>query len=92
MNGIFKRKHAEVLEEKAQFADGIRKIWMHENYEKIQEAHNEIVEYLKQKGFDFFSLQYLLTMTYVELLAAEYMESHKTEIVSKIKEMIGGEK
>jgi len=36
-------------------------------------------------------VQYLLTMTYTEMLLNEYLESHKEEIVTKLKKMMGGE-
>ena len=90
--GLLRKKQREILEEKSQFADNIREIWMHENYEKIKEAHNDILVYLKDKNFDFFSVQYLLTMTYIEMLVNEYMETHNEEIVTKIKKMMGGVK
>lgn len=89
MLGIRKRK-SEILEEKSRFADDIKNIWTRENYEGIKMAHNDIVEYLQEKNFDFFSVQYLLTMTYMELLIAEYMDSHKSEIEAKIKAMVKG--
>jgi len=91
MGLLNRKKKVEILEEKSQFADNIREIWKHENYENIKEAHNEILHFLKEKEFDFFSVQYLLTMTYVELLLAEYMDSHNEEIVEKLKNIIGGE-
>jgi len=91
MGLLNRKKKVEILEEKSQFANSIREIWMHENYENIKEAHNEILNYLKEKDFDFFSMQYLLTMTYTEMLVNEYLESHKEEIVTKIKKMTGGE-
>jgi len=89
--GLLRRKPKEILEEKAGFANNIREIWKHENYGKIKEAHNEIVGYLKDKDFDFFSMQYLLTMLGTELLVNEYVESHKEEIKAQIKKVIGGE-
>jgi len=89
MGLLNRKKKVEILEEKSQFANSIREIWMHENYENIKEAHNEILNYLKEKDFDFFSMQYLLTMTYTEMLVNEYLESHKEEIVTKIKKMTG---
>ena len=89
---LLRRKRIEILEEKSGFADNIREIWKHENYEKIKEAHNEIIAFLGEKEFDFFSMQYLLTMTYIELLVNEYIETHNEEIKEKIKKMIGGEK
>ena len=79
------------MEEKSAFADNIAEIWKHDNYEKIKEAHNEINAFLQEKSFDFFSVQYLLTMTYMELLMNEYMETHKEEIKAKLKKIIGGE-
>jgi hypothetical protein len=88
---LFRKEHSEVLEEKSKFADGIQEIWKRGNYEKIKEAHNDIVEYLKEKDFDFFSMQYLLTMTYMELLLSEYIESHGEEVKGQIKKLIGGE-
>ena len=91
MGLLNRKKKVEILEEKSQFANNIRQIWMHENYENIKEAHNDILQYLKEKDFDFFSMQYLLTMTYTEMLVNEYLESHKEEIVTKIKKMMGGE-
>lgn len=90
MLGI-KRKKTEILEEKSQFADNIMNIWKHENYENIKAAHNDIVDYLQEKKFDFFSVQYLLTMTYMELMINEYMESHSKEIAAKFKSIIGEE-
>ena len=84
-----RKKKIELLEEKAEFANSIKQIWKHDNYENIKEAHNEILEYLKTRNFDFFSVQYLLTMTYMELLINEYMASHKEEIIKQIKEQIG---
>ena len=91
MGLLSRKKKVEILEEKSQFADNIREIWQHENYEKIKEAHNDILGYLKDKDFDFFSMQYLLTMTYTEMLVNEYLESHKEEIAAKLKKMVGGE-
>jgi len=91
MGLLNRKKKVEILEEKSQFADNIREIWKHENYGKIKETHNEILSYLKEKDFDFFSVQYLLTMTYMEMLINEYLESHKEEIVTKIKKMMGDE-
>jgi len=91
MGLLNRKKKVEILEEKSQFADNIREIWKHENYENIKEAHNEILGYLKDKNFDFFSVQYLITMMGMELLVNEYLESHKEEIVTKIKKMMGGE-
>lgn len=90
MLNLRKRK-SEILEDKSKFADGIKEIWKSENYENIKNAHNEIVEFLKEKDFDFFSAQYLLTMTYMELLIGEYMESHAEEITEKLKKLKGGE-
>ena len=84
---MFKKKEREILEEKAEFAEGIQQIWVRGNYARIKEAHNEIVNYLKEKNFDFFSMQYLLTITYMELLVNEYLESHKEEIITKVKEL-----
>jgi hypothetical protein len=89
---LLRRKKTEILEEKAEFAESIKQIWVHGNYEKIKEAHNEILTFLKEKEFDFFSVQYLLTMTYMELLINEYMESHNEEIMGKLKKLMGGEK
>ena len=91
MGLLNRKKKVELLEEKSRFADNIREIWKHENYEKIKEAHNDILAYLQDKGFDFFSVQYLMTMMGMELLVNEYLESHKEEIVTKIKKMMGGE-
>ena len=91
MFGKDKRKKIEILEEKAKFAESVQQIWVHANYTNIKEAHNEILEYLKEKNFDFFSVQYLLTMTYMELLVNEYLESHKSEIKTQIKNLIKGE-
>jgi hypothetical protein len=90
--GLLRRKKTEILEEKAEFAESIKRIWLHGNYESIKEAHNEIVGLLKEKDFDFFSVQYLLTMTYMELLINEYLESHKEEkIIKQVKDMMRGE-
>jgi len=89
---LVRQKKTEILKEKAEFANHIREIWKHENYEKIKDAHNNILAFLKEKDFDFFSVQYLLTMTYTEMLINEYMESHKEEIIAKLKNMMGGEK
>ena len=91
MGLLSRKKKVEILEEKSQFANNIREIWKHENYEKIKEAHNDLLVYLKDKDFDFFSVQYLLTMMGMELLVNEYLESHEEEIVTKIKKMMGGE-
>lgn len=88
MLNLRKRK-SEILEDKSKFADDIKNIWTRENYEGIKTAHNEILEYLRDKDFDFFSVQYLLTMTYMELLISEYMESHATEIQKKILTLMG---
>lgn len=90
--GIFRKKKKELLEDKAKFAEGIQQMWVRGNYENIKEAHNEILEYLKEKNFDFFSVQYLLTMTYMELLISEYLESHAEELKEKLVKMTGGEK
>lgn len=91
MSLLNRKKKVELLEEKSQFADNIREIWKHENYEKIKEAHNEILGYLQDKEFDFFSVQYLLTMIGTELLMNEYLESHNEEIKVKLKKIMGGE-
>lgn len=90
--GLIRRKKTELLEEKAEFAEHIKQIWVHGNYESIKEAHNEILAYLKEKDFDFFSVQYLLTMTYLELMVNEYLESHNEEIIEKLKKLVGGGK
>ena len=89
---LLRKNKDEVLKEKSMFADNIQEIWKHENYEKIKEAHNEISVFLAEKGFDFFSMQYLLTMTYMELLVNEYIATHKEEITEKAKKLLGGEK
>ena len=86
-----KRKKVEILEEKAGFANNIMEIWKHENYQRIKIAHNEIISHLKEQNFDFFSMQYLLTITYMELLVAEYLTSHKEEIQKQFKELLGSE-
>jgi hypothetical protein len=88
MLGIRRRK-SEILEDKSKFADDIKNIWTRENYESIKTAHNEIIEYLQEKDFDFFSVQYLLTMTYMELLINEYLKSHSDEIQKKLITLIG---
>jgi hypothetical protein len=88
MINLRKRK-TEILEDKSKFADGIKEIWKRENYDGIKTAHNEIVEYLHEKDFDFFSMQYLLTMTYMELLINEYLESHSEEIQKRLLTLIG---
>lgn len=76
------------MEEKTKFADDIKGIWERENYENIKSAHNDILEYLKEKDFDFFSVQYLLTMTYMELLISEYLESHSDELRNKLTALV----
>jgi hypothetical protein len=76
------------MEEKTKFADDIMGIWKRENYENIKAAHNDILEYLKEKNFDFFSVQYLLTMTYMELLISEYLESHSEELQNKLTALV----
>lgn len=91
MFGKTKKKKIEILEEKAEFAKTMQQIWVKGNYVQIIEAHNEILEFLKEKDFDFFSVQYLLTMTYMELLINEYMTSHKEEIKEQFKNLKGGE-
>ena len=79
------------MEDKANFATNIMEIWKNENYANIKVAHNEIVEYLKDRKFDFFSMQYLLTITYMELMVNEYLTSHKEEIIKQVKELMKGE-
>ena len=92
MSLFARKKPTEVLKEKAQFAEGIQQLWVRSNYEQIKEAHNELLSYLKEKDFDFFSVQYLLTMTYMELLISEYLESHSAEVKEKLTKILGGEK
>ena len=84
-------KKIEILEEKSAFVDNIAEILKHNNYGKIKEAHNEINRFLQEKNFDFFSVQYLLTMTYMELVVNEYIATHKEEIMEKVKKVMGGE-
>ena len=91
MGLLNRKKKVEILEEKSHFADNIRQIWMHENYENIKEAHNDLLVYLKDKDFDYFSILYLLSMTLGEVFMNEYLETHKEEIKEKLKKLMGGE-
>lgn len=91
MFGKEKKKKTDILEDKAEFANNIMEIWKSQNYANIKIAHNEIVTYLKEQNFDFFSMQYLLTITYMELLVNEYLASHKEEIQKQFREFLGSE-
>lgn len=86
-----RKGHKIKLEKDEEFVEGLKQIWVSQNYRNIKEAHNEIVEYLKEMNFDFFSMQYLLTITYMELLVNEYMSSHREEIKEQFKKMLGSE-